>query len=462
MRWPRGGAVGSGAGGAHRDRAELSDYRTAACRRGGARRGSIRRWRPRRRGTSTATAMRWSCRAGRGGRRGAAGGAGGAADRGGAGDAGLPARGADRERRAAGCGDAAALRDARALADLLEDARLNALCLGPGLGLDTRAEGLVAAALASGRAAVLDADALTPAGAAPGAARSAARGLRPDPACGRIRPPRPRPGRGAERRARRGPGLLQGRRHARGRGAAGLHGAAEGPRHGDRRARTAPAGSAPPSARRRRPGWPRRGRATCSRADRGLLARGFAPARGRRDAPGPAPGLRPRLRPRPDRRGPARGAARVLRALSAGVAELADAPDLGSGAARRGGSSPSTRTRGKEEQTNAGHRDPERRPEARLHHHGDGGRTGREGQEKLVEAQPEIEMKGFRKGKVPMAMLKQAVRPAPAGRRDAGRHRRRDEVAFRQDRRPPGAAARRSKMVGGEQHGRKARMSWSR
>jgi hypothetical protein len=28
----------------------------------------------------------------------------------------------------------------------------------------------------------------------------------------------------------------------------------------------------------------------------------------------------------------------------AGVAELADAPDLGSGAARRGGSSPSTRT----------------------------------------------------------------------------------------------------------------------
>ncbi len=28
----------------------------------------------------------------------------------------------------------------------------------------------------------------------------------------------------------------------------------------------------------------------------------------------------------------------------AGVAELADAPDLGSGASRRGGSSPSTRT----------------------------------------------------------------------------------------------------------------------
>jgi ADP-dependent NAD(P)H-hydrate dehydratase / NAD(P)H-hydrate epimerase len=53
------------------------------------------------------------------------------------------------------------LRDARALADLLADSRLKALCLGPGLGTDARAEGLVAAALESRRAAVLDADALT-------------------------------------------------------------------------------------------------------------------------------------------------------------------------------------------------------------------------------------------------------------------------------------------------------------
>ena len=53
------------------------------------------------------------------------------------------------------------LRDGRALADLLADARLNALCLGPGLGTDARAEGLLAAALESRRAAVLDADALT-------------------------------------------------------------------------------------------------------------------------------------------------------------------------------------------------------------------------------------------------------------------------------------------------------------
>ena len=47
------------------------------------------------------------------------------------------------------------------LAALLEDARFNALCLGPGLGLDDKASALVAAALESRRATVLDADALT-------------------------------------------------------------------------------------------------------------------------------------------------------------------------------------------------------------------------------------------------------------------------------------------------------------
>jgi hydroxyethylthiazole kinase-like uncharacterized protein yjeF len=67
--------------------------------------------------------------------------------------------------------------DGAALASTLEDKRINALCLGPGLGLDARAAGLVGAALASraearptqdpvGRvsarlATVLDADALT-------------------------------------------------------------------------------------------------------------------------------------------------------------------------------------------------------------------------------------------------------------------------------------------------------------
>lgn len=50
--------------------------------------------------------------------------------------------------------------DAAALGALLADARLNALCLGPGLGA-ARARALVPAALAARRATVLDADALT-------------------------------------------------------------------------------------------------------------------------------------------------------------------------------------------------------------------------------------------------------------------------------------------------------------
>ena len=47
------------------------------------------------------------------------------------------------------------------LAEALEDKRLNALCLGPGLGLGPDTQHLVLAALMSGRATVLDADALT-------------------------------------------------------------------------------------------------------------------------------------------------------------------------------------------------------------------------------------------------------------------------------------------------------------
>lgn len=53
-----------------------------------------------------------------------------------------------------------ALDDAGALAETLKDDRLNALCLGPGLGRD-RARDLVPVALAAKRATVLDADALT-------------------------------------------------------------------------------------------------------------------------------------------------------------------------------------------------------------------------------------------------------------------------------------------------------------
>lgn len=52
--------------------------------------------------------------------------------------------------------------DGTALQRLLrDDQRYNALCIGPGLGLDSRAEDLVAAALSSQRPMVVDADALT-------------------------------------------------------------------------------------------------------------------------------------------------------------------------------------------------------------------------------------------------------------------------------------------------------------
>ncbi|MCG7521300.1 NAD(P)H-hydrate dehydratase [Ruegeria sp. Ofav3-42] len=52
------------------------------------------------------------------------------------------------------------LEDGDVLTETLKDERLNALCLGPGLGLD-RARDLVPVALAVGRSTVLDADALT-------------------------------------------------------------------------------------------------------------------------------------------------------------------------------------------------------------------------------------------------------------------------------------------------------------
>lgn len=47
------------------------------------------------------------------------------------------------------------------LAEALDDPRLNALCLGPGLGLGPDTQALVLAALKAGRATTLDADALT-------------------------------------------------------------------------------------------------------------------------------------------------------------------------------------------------------------------------------------------------------------------------------------------------------------
>ncbi|WP_102109938.1 NAD(P)H-hydrate dehydratase [Oceaniglobus roseus] len=53
------------------------------------------------------------------------------------------------------------VKDADALADMLEDSRLNALCAGPGLGLDPRAAALVGCVLKARRPTVLDGDALT-------------------------------------------------------------------------------------------------------------------------------------------------------------------------------------------------------------------------------------------------------------------------------------------------------------
>ena len=56
-----------------------------------------------------------------------------------------------------------AVKDASALSEILSDTRINALCLGPGLGLGPRTLALVDAALSADvpRAIVLDADALT-------------------------------------------------------------------------------------------------------------------------------------------------------------------------------------------------------------------------------------------------------------------------------------------------------------
>ncbi|MEY1555147.1 NAD(P)H-hydrate dehydratase [Yoonia sp. R2331] len=57
--------------------------------------------------------------------------------------------------------DAIMARKVTDLAEVLEDDRINALCVGPGLGVSDDKRDLVAVALKSGRALVLDADALT-------------------------------------------------------------------------------------------------------------------------------------------------------------------------------------------------------------------------------------------------------------------------------------------------------------
>ena len=47
------------------------------------------------------------------------------------------------------------------LTGILEDSRINALCIGPGLGVSDESGSLLATALKSGRSVVVDADALT-------------------------------------------------------------------------------------------------------------------------------------------------------------------------------------------------------------------------------------------------------------------------------------------------------------
>ncbi|MEM9577257.1 MAG: NAD(P)H-hydrate dehydratase [Pseudomonadota bacterium] len=53
------------------------------------------------------------------------------------------------------------IRDIAGLKETLRDDRINALCIGPGLGLEPAGAGLIAAALETGRKMVLDADALS-------------------------------------------------------------------------------------------------------------------------------------------------------------------------------------------------------------------------------------------------------------------------------------------------------------
>jgi hydroxyethylthiazole kinase-like uncharacterized protein yjeF len=53
------------------------------------------------------------------------------------------------------------IKDAGVFTEALEDARINALCMGPGMGVSDESRDLVEAGLKSGRAMVLDADALT-------------------------------------------------------------------------------------------------------------------------------------------------------------------------------------------------------------------------------------------------------------------------------------------------------------
>ena len=114
------------------------------------------------RGTNMPAAIvSWSVAARPMHRRGAAGGAGGAAGRGRAGQCRLAAGCGGGECRPSHRHHGQAVRGRRGLAQLLSDKRLNAVALGPGLGVGGETRALVDVALNSGAAVVLDADAIT-------------------------------------------------------------------------------------------------------------------------------------------------------------------------------------------------------------------------------------------------------------------------------------------------------------
>ncbi len=105
----------------------------------------------------------------------------------------------------------------------------------------------------------------------------------------------------------------------------------------------------------------------------------------------------------------------------------------------------------------AGHRDPERRFEARLRDHRDGGRAGRQGGREAHRSAAGNRDEGLPQGQGSAAAAEEAVRPAHPGRGHAGSHRRRDDRALRAVRRPSGAAAAGQDDQRGLERGRRRR-----
>ncbi len=98
----------------------------------------------------------------------------------------------------------------------------------------------------------------------------------------------------------------------------------------------------------------------------------------------------------------------------------------------------------------AGHRDPERRPQARLYHHRHGGRAGCEGPGKADRGAAGGRDQGLPQGQGPAGDPEKAVRHPHPGRRDAGSHR---PIARR--------CSPKSRWSAGKP-GKRVRMSWSR